>query len=97
MPNYSRSVDLPGKSAQELYDKVSSDIDRFLAKSNIGKYDLERDPATREVRFKASMASATLRCLEGKLDLDVKLSLFAAPFRGKLDEAIDKWLAKTFA
>src|SRR5690242_14657105 len=97
MPNYNRSVDLPGKSAQELYDKISADIDRFLAKSNIGKYDLERDPAKHEVRFKASMVSATLRCFEGRLELDVKLSLLAAPFRGKLDEGIDKWLAKTFA
>ena len=97
MPSYNRSVNLPGKSAQELYDKIAGDIDRFLSKTNIGKYDLDRDPGNREVRFKASMASATLRCLEGRLELDVKLSLLAAPFRGKLDEAIDKWLAKTFA
>ena len=97
MPSYNRTVELPGKSAQELYDKISTEIDRFLSKSNIGKYELDSDPASREVRFKASMASATLRCLEGRLELDVKLGLLAAPFRGKLDVAIDKWLAKTFA
>ena len=96
MPSYTRTVQLAGRSAQELYDKVSADIDRFLTKSSIGKYDLDRNPDAKEVSFKASMASATLRCKDGELVLDAKLSLLAAPFRGKLDEAIDRWLAKTF-
>jgi hypothetical protein len=67
-----------------------------LSKTPIGKFELDKNPTAREVSFKSSMASATLRCLDGKLELDGKLSLMAAPFRGKLDEAIDKWLAKTF-
>ena len=97
MPSYSKTVQVPGKSAQELYDRVSQDIDRFLSKTPIGKYDLNRDPAKKEVSFTSSMASATLRCTDGQLELDGKLSLFAAPFRSKLDEGIEKWVAKTFA
>jgi len=96
MPSYTKTVQIPGKSAQELYDRVSSEIDRFLGKTMIGKYELERNPAAREVSFKASMASATLRCGDGELVLDAKLSLLAAPFRSKLDDAIDRWVAKTF-
>ena len=96
MPSYSRKIEIPGKSAQELYDKVSTDIDRFLGKVPIGKYDVDCDPSKKEVRAKASMFSATLRCEEGGICLEAKLSLLAAAFRGKLDAGIDKWLAKAF-
>lgn len=96
MPSYSRQVKIPGKSAQELYDKVANDIDRFMSKSPVGKFDIERDPQTRQVSLKSPMASATLKCEEGALRLDAQLSLFAAPFRSKIDEGIDKWIAKTF-
>ncbi len=97
MPSYSRKVPLAGKSAQELYDKVSGDIDRFLAKASIpGKSEVSRDPAAKTVTVTGSLFSATLVCMEGCLELQAKLSLMAAPFRGKLDEGIDKWLSKAF-
>src|ERR1700746_3572100 len=97
MPSYTRKVQVKGKTAQELYDKVANDIDRFLSKTPIGKYELERSPSTLEVSFKSAMASATLRCTDQQLELDAKLSLFAAPFRSKLDESIDRWISKTFS
>jgi hypothetical protein len=90
-------VKVPGKTAQELYDKIASEIDRFLEKTPIGKYDLERDPANKQVRFKSSMATAALICKDGQIELEAKLSLLAAPFRSKLDDGIDRWIAKTFA
>jgi len=96
MPSYSREVKIPGKSSQELYDTVSAQIERFLEKASLGKFDIERDPERKQVSVKVSMATATLVCQEGVLRLDAKLSLLAAPFRSKLDEGIDKWLAKTF-
>lgn len=96
MPSYTRKVQVPGKTAQELYDKVASDIDRFMEKASIGKFDIERDPARKEVTMKSSMATAKLICQDGFLELDAKLSMFAAPFRSKIDEGIDKWLAKAF-
>jgi hypothetical protein len=96
MASYTRTVEVPGKTSQQLYDRISAEIDSFLSKTSIGKYDLERDPEKKEVRFKSSMASASLACGEGKIELTAKLSLFAAPFRSKLDEGIDRWIAKTF-
>ena len=96
MPSYSRSVKVPGKSSQELYDKVSTDIEHFMNKVSIGKFEIERDAAKKQVHVKASMVSATLICQEGSLQVDAKLSLLAAPFKGKLDEGIDKWLSRTF-
>jgi hypothetical protein len=94
MPSYSRRVKVPGKSSQELYDRVSQDIDRFLSKASLGKFDVERDPHARQVNVKSSMFSGKLSCLDGELVLDANLSLFAAPFRSKLDEGIDKWVSK---
>lgn len=97
MPSYSRTVKIPGKSSQELYDKVAQDIDKFLSKGPSSfKFDIERDPQNKEVRLKSSMATATLVCKDGALELDSKLSLLAAPFKSKIDEGIDKWLSKTF-
>lgn len=97
MPSYSRKVTLPGKSAQELYDRISEDIERFLSKASIpGKSEVTRDPGKKTVSVTGSLFSATLVCQDGGLELQAKLSLMAAPFRGKLDEGIDKWLAKTF-
>src|SRR5688572_12965366 len=96
MPSYSRSVKVPGKTAQELYDKVCSDIDRFLTKASIGKFDINCNPSKREVAVKSSMFSATLHCEEGTIRLEGSLSLMAMPFRAKIDEGIDRWIAKTF-
>jgi hypothetical protein len=96
MPSFSRTVQISGKTSQQLYDRISTEIDRFLEKTPIGKYDLELDPEKKTVRFKSSMASASLICGEGKIDLDVKLSLLASAFKSKLDEGIDRWIAKTF-
>lgn len=97
MPSYSRKVSVAGKSAQELYDKVSSDIDRFMQKAQVGKFDIERRPDRKEVEVKSSMFSAVLQCRDGSLELNGKLSLLAAPFKSKIDEGIDKWLAKAFS
>jgi hypothetical protein len=97
MPSYSRKVDVPGRSAQELYDKVAADIERFLGKASIPvKMDIDRDASKKEVRVKSSMFSATLACKDAQLVLDGQLSLMAMPFRSKLDEGINQWLAKAF-
>jgi len=96
MPSYTRKVKIPGKSSRELFETLGQRIDRFLEKSSFGKYELERDLERLEYRVKSSMFSAVLRCHEEELELEAKLSLIAAAFRSKLDDGIDKWLAKTF-
>jgi hypothetical protein len=97
MPSYSRKVQIPGKSSQVLYDKVSADIDRFLEKTGMGKFEVTRDAAKKQLQIKSSMFSATLTCQEAAIDLDAKLSLLATPFRSKIDDGIDRWIAKTFS
>jgi hypothetical protein len=96
MPSYSRKVKIPGRTSQELYDKVSEGIDRFMSKAAIGKFEIERDPTRKELHVKGSIFSATLSCLEAQMELNAKLSLMAMPFKSKLDESIDRWLFKTF-
>ena len=96
MPSYSKKVQIPGKTSQELYDKVSGDIDRFLEKAGVGKVEVERKASSKQVMIKSSMVSATLSCVDGAIDLDAKLSLLATPFKSKIDEGITRWLSKTF-
>ena len=96
MPSYSRKVQIPGKTSQELYDKVSADIERFLEKVGMGKFEVTRDAPKKQLQIKSSMFSATLACQEAAINLDAKLSLLATPFRSKIDEGIDRWIDKTF-
>jgi hypothetical protein len=96
MPSYSRKVQIPGTNSQELYDKVSADVDRFLTKASIGKYEVERDPSRKELKIKSSLFSATLQCAESEMELKAQLSLLAMPFRSKFDDGFDRWLSKTF-
>ena len=96
MPAYTRKVAVPGKTSQELYEKVSADIERFMSKASVGKFEIDRNPTKKEVSVKSSMLTATLYCEDGQLRLDGKLSLMATPFKSKIDEGIDKWLAKAF-
>ncbi len=96
MPSYQRQVEIPGRSSQELYDCISKDIEKFLSKSPIGKFDVERDPGKKELRIKGNIFSATLICLEAKMQLNAQLSLMAMPFKSKLDDGINHWLSKTF-
>ncbi len=96
MASLQKKVQLPGKSAQQLYDKVSVDIDRFLEKSGISKFEIQRDAQKKQVRIKSSMVNATLSCTDGCMELDGKLSLLASPFKSKIEEGIEKWVRKSF-
>ena len=96
MPSYSRQVPVPGRSSQELYDKVAAQIDHFLEKAQVGKADVKRDPSGKKLLIESSMFSATLKCKDNCIEVDGKLSLLAAPFRSKIDEGIDKWIARAF-
>ena len=96
MPSYQRQVEIPGHTSQELYDFVSKDIEKFLSKAPIGKFDIERDPSRKEVKIRGSIFSATLVCQEARMELNAQLSLLAMPFRSQLDDGIKHWLSKNF-
>lgn len=97
MASYSRSISVPGKSADEIYTKIAADIDQFVTKyTGNMKFDIERDAGSKTVTLKSPMATAKLVCGEGSIVLDAKLGLLASAFKGKIDAGIDRWLAKTF-
>lgn len=96
MPGYNKRVDIPGKSSQELFDTVARELEKLMAKLTIGDAKITPDASSKQVHLKASLVTATLHCRDGELELDAKLSLMAMPFRSKIDEGINKWLAKTF-
>ena len=96
MANYSKNIPIPGKSATDIYTAITRDIDKFLSKTPIGKYELNRNDESKEISFKSNMASGSLTAKEGEVKVDIALSFLATPFKGKLDEGIQKWLTKTF-
>jgi len=97
MASFSKTFPVPGKSADSIYTSVATDIDRFLSKTPLGNVDVKRDEAAKQVSFKSSMASGTLSAKEGSLQVEISLSLLASAFKGKIEEGVTKWLAKTFA
>ena len=97
MPSMSKKIPVAGKTAQELYQTIDQQIDRFLEKTPIGKYELERDSGKKELRVKSSMVKATLSFRDGEMTFNAELSFMAAPFKGKLEEGLDRWVAKAFS
>jgi hypothetical protein len=96
MPAYNKKVSVPGKSAQELYDKIAMDIDQLVSKWGLPNAKLTRDAAKRQIHLKAPMVEAVLSCVEGEVRLDAQLGLLAMPFRSKIDEQVDKWVGRNF-
>lgn len=97
MANYTRRVEIAGKTAQELYEKIETEIVRLVDKVPLGKFELQKFPDRKEMTIKASMASASVKCLDGALQFEAKLGLLALPFKSKLDDAITRWASKTFS
>ena len=97
MPGYEKTVHLSGKTSQELYAFISREIDRFLEKVSIGKFELNRNDSEHMIHVKSSVFTGSLSCGEGFLELKGNLSLMALPFKSKLDEGIERWLKKNFS
>lgn len=96
MAGYKRNLKVPGKTSDELYSKISTELEKFLEKAQIGKCKITTEVSEKLISADGSMFSATIVCREGEIDMEVSLSFLAAAFRGKIDESIDRWLAKTF-
>lgn len=96
MAKFTKSFNIPGKNGQMIYQAISENIEKFLSKTPIGEHELKKDDAKKEISFKASMASGTIRAQDDGVHVDISLSLLATPFKGKLEEGINKWLSKTF-
>ena len=99
MPSYHKRVEIPGQNASELYARVEKDMEKFLVTSTaglIGKLDVKKDPASHSIQVDSKLFNARLLCEDGAIDLQGKIGLMALPFRSKIDEVIDRWIAKHF-
>lgn len=99
MPSYQKKIPVPGKSASELYEKVSTSVDKFLNNysGQLGQFDIEKFPADQKVKIKSKFLTAELSCSDGCFELDGSISLMAYPFKSKIDEGIEKWINKHFS
>lgn len=98
MASYQREISIPGKTADEIYSRISKAIDQFLANDSgkFGKFDVQCDPGSKTIRLKSAQVSADLQCEDGAVQLAGKLSFLASAFRPKIDGYIDQWIAKSF-
>lgn len=98
MPSYSRTIALPGKTADEIFNRISLAIDKFEEKDTgkFGKFEFSRDEAEKSVQLKSHHVTANLKCRDGEVFLEGKLSFFVAAFRSKIDDGIDQWIEKSF-
>ncbi|MBS1961643.1 MAG: polyhydroxyalkanoic acid system family protein [Bdellovibrionales bacterium] len=98
MPSYQRTIPIAGKSAAEIYDRISHSIEKFQEKDSgkFGKFEFKLDPAKKTVRLESSHVTADLQCRDGEVLLEGKLSFLVAAFRGKIDAGIDDWVGRAF-
>ena len=98
MASYKRTIPIPGKSAAEIYDRISKAIGKFQEKDTgkFGKFDITTDAKTKAVKLESSHVTARLFCQDGEVLLEGKLSFLASAFRSKIDNGIDEWVNKAF-
>jgi hypothetical protein len=98
MPSYTRTIPIPGKTADEIYTRVSLAIGKFQEKDTgkYGKFTFKIDPAAKTISLESTHVSAHLQCKDGEVLLTGKLSFIASAFRGKIDSGIDEWISKSF-
>ncbi len=94
MGKYQREINFPGKSSDEIYEKISTTIEQFLDKLSLSNVNLERSPGKKSVSFKSKVASAKLTCHEEKILIEAELGFMAMAFKSKIDQGIDKWLSQ---
>lgn len=94
MPKYSKTVELPGRSAEEIYEKISVEVEKFLTKSALGDFEVRRFPEQCRIEAQSKWFSAVILCESQKIELEAHLSMLALAFRSKLDEGIERWLKK---
>jgi hypothetical protein len=98
MPSYKRTIPLAGKTASEIYDRISHAIDKFQEKDTgkFGKFEFKCDSSAKTVCMESSHVTANLECRDGEVLLEGKLSFIVSAFRGRIDAGIDEWIAKAF-
>lgn len=98
MPSYSRTIALPGKTADEIFTRISQAIDKFQEKDTgkFGKFEFIQDEGEKSVTLKSSHVTAHLQCRDGEVFLEGKLSFLVSAFRSKIDDGINQWIEKAF-
>jgi len=98
MPSYSRTISLPGKTADEIFNRISKAIGKFEQKDTgkFGKFEFSRDEAGKTIEMKSHHASANLHCRDGEVFLEGKLSFLVYAFRSRIDDGINQWIEKSF-
>jgi hypothetical protein len=99
MATYQRSIPIPGKSADEIYSRIEKALEKFEAgdTGKFGKFEFKRDAGAKTVRLESSQVTANLKCTDGSVLLEGRLSFLASAFRGKIDGWIDQWIGRAFA
>lgn len=99
MASYQRKIDIPGKSADEIYTRIEQALEKFESgdTGKFGKFTFKRDPASKTVRLESSQVTANLKCIDGCVQLEGKLSFLVSAFRGKIDTWINQWIERAFS
>ncbi len=98
MPSYSRKIALPGKSSDEIFNRVTAAIDQFQTQDSgkFGKFEFSTDSEARSILMNSTHVTAKLHCRDGEVLLEGKLSFLVSAFRSKIDAGIDRWIEKSF-
>ena len=98
MPSYQRTIFIQGKTADEIYNRVSHAIGKFQEKDTgrYGKFNFKLSPESKTIRLESSHVTADLHCRDGEVLLEGKLSFLVSAFRGKIDSGIDEWIERAF-
>jgi hypothetical protein len=98
MPKYSKTFSLPGVSAEVSFTKILKEAETWKTslESMLGAVEIASEQAKKELSFSSKWVKASLICKEDAVQVDAELSMFAMPFKSKVDEGIERWIKKSF-
>ncbi len=92
MSRYTRVVNLAGASAREIFDRISSDLERWKPKIAIPNVSIVADADRLSFKVDSPFFTGAVECHEGEAKVDGDLSFLASAFKSRVDQAIDDWV-----
>ena len=91
MPKLHKRIEIPGQSARDLFARIRSEMEQSLARAGVDGAKLSLRESECVVEVSHAMIAGTIRCHEGAIEVDAKLSLLATPFRSKIEGWFEAW------
>jgi hypothetical protein len=88
------SIELPGKSAKEIYQRIKDTFNEQNPLSDVRKADVDFQDEWHRIKVKGEGFEGILQAEDGELRYELDLSFFLRPFRGAVEKKLEDYAKK---